>query len=194
MMKDDDGLEVPIPVAESVVPRHGLNKKIDRMLELLGDDPASILQDGADKKVKGKIKPYRIPSKIRKQAKKGIKKGKVLVFYARENRSFEPITTQVKNGMYWIDGAWRNADPKFLYFFNGKIPCYIQPQRTINPARIEVDGSVDVGNSADAERTVLNMLENGDVVGSGKMKGGGMKWIMIGIGLVVIIAIIAGGV
>lgn len=172
--------------------RMGMNAKVDRLLELMGEDSDSLLQTDVDKKAAGKVKPFKLPRRVQRQVQKGVKKGKALILYVRENKAIIPVTTIIKDGRYYVDGTWHNADPESLYMWVGKIPCFLQPAWSINPVRTWKDGEVDAGNSADAERVVLDILERSDTLQ--KKKGfTGMTWVFIVIGLIVVGYLIFGG-
>jgi len=189
-------LSPPKPPAEPVTSplrdKASLGTKVDRMLELLGEDPQSMLEAEASRKTGKKVKPFKLPRKVSRQVQRGLKKGMVYVAYIRENRAVIPVATKVQDGRYFLDGAWHNADPKSLFLWKGKIPMFIQPAWSINPVRTWKEGEVDVGNSADAERVVLDVLERSDTLQKKKgMKG--MTWVFVAIGLIVAGYLLFGG-
>lgn len=188
-MLDDKGLDVPVPKR---VKDYGINEKLNLLLEGIGLDEEKLISQDASRKA-GKVKPFKLKRKIERQVERGLKKGKVNIIYVRQNRAIVPLVGKVQDGRFFCDGTWRTADPRAMFMW-GKIPTFIQPEWSINPVVTwDKDGSVDVGNSADAERVVLDILERSDTLQKPNLfKGKAWVWFAIG-GIIVAYLIFGGG-
>ena len=86
---------------------------------------------------KGKDKTFKLPWKVRRQLKVLAKKNKTLVFLLTSNRTIEPLTTDIKNGLVKITDKIYQCDTPFIYM-NGVSHWYILSVILTNPFLISV--------------------------------------------------------
>ena len=82
---------------------------------------------------KGKDKTFKLPWKVRRQLKVLAKKNKTLVFLLTSNRTIEPLTTDIKNGLVKIRDKIYQCDTPFIYMWMGKFPAIVLPEWSLNP-------------------------------------------------------------
>ena len=141
---------------------------------------------------KGKIKPYKLKWKIKSKLKSVARKNKMLVWVLGTNGNMYGELVEMKGGFIIINGVPRKCTMDYRYLFNGKTPCIVLPEWSLEPIGLEAyyQKNPEGLPQADAEKLILAVSESGEV----KTKGGlsGKAWVFIGLAIVAGLYILMG--
>lgn len=164
-----DGQEQPKPA--------GINeqlKEIRETLDLIAPKPAE-----------GKIKPVKMPWKMKRQLKKLAKQDKVEVFLLKTNRSAFPIVAKIENEMIKINDKYYRCSEPFVYLWMGKYPAIFLPEWSLTPIGTKdyyeamKEGKFGVSD----ESVIIQAMKMAQLDEKKKFSGMTLLWFIIGIGV-----------
>jgi hypothetical protein len=163
-------------------------KSISESIDDLNDKLDTIVNSKLKKK---EDKQFQLPFGQRSALKNLAKQNKVLVFYLTENRAIKTIVTKPINNFITIDGVPHNFSMDFVFLYKGKYPAIILPAWDLDPigTRDLYDANAE-GRRASPAATIIRMMVTAQELT--KPHIGGMMWIWLGIGAVVILYLIFG--
>lgn len=137
-------------------------------------------------------KMFRLPFGVKGSLKTLAIKNKVLVFYLTNNRTIKPLIADIKNDFIVINGTPHNCSNDFVFLWMGKYPAIILPEWDLNPIGTkDFYDALEDGRTATAAKTIIKMIESGEV--ETKPKLGGKMVIFIIIGAIIVAYLIFGG-
>ena len=137
-------------------------------------------------------KMFKLPFGIKGQLKTLAIKNRILVFFLTTNRTIKPLIAEIKNDFIVINGTPHNCSNDFVFLWMGKYPAIILPEWDLNPIGTKnYYDALEEGRTADAAKTIIKMIESGEV--ETKAKLGGKALIFIIIGAIVVAYLIFGG-
>jgi len=138
-------------------------------------------------------KMFKLPFGIKGQLKTLAIKNRVLVFFLTTNRTIKPLIAEIKNDFIVINGTPHNCSNDFIFLWMGKYPAIILPEWDLNPiGTANYYEALEEGRTADAAKTIIKMIESGEIETKPKMSGKMWIFIIIG-GIVVAYLIFANG-
>jgi len=139
-----------------------------------------------------KGRPFRLPYRARSQLKTLAKKGKLLVFYLRQNRTIELFVSKIQRGFIEVDGKWHNCSMDFVFLWKGKNPAIILPEWDLNPIGTkQYYEAMKEGRKADPQDIVLRLIESIEAREKKKISPKAIFWFVI-VGLAVAWVIFGG--
>jgi hypothetical protein len=172
-----------------------VNVKVDRVDKLIND---------GDKKQKKKL--FKKFGKAKRQAKKSLKEGKVLVCYLKNNRDVEFFWSEIVMGLIDVDPIYKPVRMKpyhgfesgAVYNFKHKYPVVVIPEWRLLPVGgvvEDLERAILFGGDKDkvkalelkigstAEVVLANMMEKKELDASAKKKGnwGWLIWVVVGL-------------
>ena len=168
--------------------KRGINEKMDSIEKKL-DMITGVKLSKKD------LKNFALPNKVKSQMKKMAEKGKILVLLLKTNGNIEPLVTDIIDGFVCINNTPHDCSVDFRFLWKGKFPTIVLPEWDLRPIGTkDYDECVKAGRLAYPVATAIRMIESGEKL----MKGQGMQfdmktWIFIGIAVIAVIYIVAGG-
>ena len=143
---------------------------------------------------KGKVSRFQLRGKNKAKMKDWYKKKKLLVFLLGVNRSVSVHIIEIRDGYILIDGVPRKCTLDYIYLFEGKMPCIILPEWSLEPVGVEEYYKAHPSglDAAAAQKMVIGAIESNRELLSGKSMSA-RTWIWIVIGVIVIGYILSGG-
>ena len=175
-------IKIPIPIAKEEVAesKPSEDKKIgltQRLSEI--DEKLDII---TQKKKLEKLKPFRLPFRVRSQLKNLAKKNKLLVFMLKQDRTIQPFTAKVQDNILFIGDKMHNCSTDFIYLWQGKTPAIVLPEWDLNPIGTkDYYDAVKDGRLIDPQTRIIQAMEYKENLQPKKMSGNMIIWIIIGI-------------
>ena len=150
-----------------------LNEKIDMMTQA--------------KTSKLKKKEFKLPFGMKGKLKKLARKNKVYVLYMRHNRTIEPLTSEIKEGMVIIGDKIYDGSTDGVWLWRGNIPTLLIAEwdlKPITPERL-LGQAIDDNSISHPQKIIIRAIELAEVMQSrGKISGKMMIWGAIGMAIV----------
>lgn len=160
----------PVGLASQV---RDLNEKIDMMTQA--------------KTSKLKKKEFKLPFGMKGKLKKLARKNMVQVMYLKHNRTIEPLTSEIKEGMVIIGDKIYDGSTDGVWLWRGKIPTMLIPEwdlKPITPERL-LGQAIDDNSISHPQKIIIRAIELAEVLQSrGKISGKMMIWGAIGMAIV----------
>lgn len=137
-------------------------KGLRQLLSELNDN-LKYQKDIKEEKKERKARKMLLPWNIRGKAKP-TKKGKVqkfLIVYLRNNRTVTPVIGEMGDeGLLRIGNRYYTGGIPFTFLWNGKIPCMVVPEWSLEPIGTqEYIQAIDGKKISDPQGTIIRMLE-----------------------------------
>lgn len=130
-------------------------------------------------------KMFNLPFGVKGQLKSLAIKNRVLVFFLTTNRTIKPLIAEIKNDFIVINGTPHNCSNDFVFLWMGKYPAIVLPEWDLNPIGTQnYYEALEEGRTADAAKTIIKMIESGEIETKPKMSG--KMWIFILIGAAIV--------
>lgn len=148
---------------------------------------------------KKKVREKKIPSRSRREAKKGLKDGKIMVVWLGSNRHLSFPVGQIEAGLITVNDKKYKLDHSAIYMHR-RLPAIVLLEWRLEPAGGEFDKVVDhacgVGGAVDQERakelsviadsqqTIIRGIEQVEIekdAGKKKKKISPIVWIVIAV-------------
>lgn len=172
----------------------------------------SVMYSYFDTQRKAGGKPAKLPKKVLRQVRRGLKKNKILVPFFGSNKGFEFLTGIIDGGLVRVGEDSYELDPTAVYYWRkGRVPVYGIIQWRLPPVGGKPDlyqGLLSVGGEEAeniakalnitnyAQRTIIRGIQE-EEVGADKKKKKKMPWILwvlLGVGVVFVLSrILKGG-
>lgn len=140
-----------------------------------------------------KGKPFKLKWSVRTQMKNIAKRNKLLVWVLENNGNMHPVITKMKGGYIIVNGVPRKCTMDYRYLYNGKVPCIILPEWSVEPIGLKeyMEKHPSGMPTADAEKMIIGAVSSGEVKAGTGLSA--KAWIFIGLAVIAGIYVLMGG-